>query len=139
MIRKAKAAWRGTGRDGDGDLTTDSGVLTETPFSFKTRFENGKGTIRGKAWAKSDKEPAAWTVEVTDSHPIAEGSAALYGYVTGGAIEEKNPGPEVYFDNVRITPNNVGAKTAALDSAPPLDWFELSRSQRRPLLPRLRR
>jgi osmotically inducible protein OsmC len=44
MIRKAKAAWRGTGRDGDGDLSTDSGVLTETPYSFKTRFENQKGT-----------------------------------------------------------------------------------------------
>jgi osmotically inducible protein OsmC len=44
MIRKAKAAWRGTGRDGDGDITTDSGVLAETPYSFKTRFENAKGT-----------------------------------------------------------------------------------------------
>lgn len=44
MIRKAKAVWRGTGKDGDGDLTTDSGVLSETPYSFKTRFENEKGT-----------------------------------------------------------------------------------------------
>ncbi|HEX4182937.1 MAG TPA: OsmC family protein [Caulobacteraceae bacterium] len=44
MIRKATAAWRGTGRDGDGDLTTDSGVLSESPYSFRTRFENEKGT-----------------------------------------------------------------------------------------------
>ena len=44
MIRKAKAVWRGTGRDGAGNLTTDSGVLDATPFSFKTRFENEKGT-----------------------------------------------------------------------------------------------
>lgn len=44
MIRKATAAWRGTGRDGDGDISTDSGVLAETPYSFKTRFENEKGT-----------------------------------------------------------------------------------------------
>ena len=44
MIRKAKAVWRGTGREGDGDLTGDSGVLSETPYSFKTRFENAKGT-----------------------------------------------------------------------------------------------
>ncbi|HTX51563.1 MAG TPA: OsmC family peroxiredoxin, partial [Caulobacteraceae bacterium] len=44
MIRKARAAWRGTGRDGDGDLSTDSGVLSQTPYSFKTRFENEKGT-----------------------------------------------------------------------------------------------
>jgi osmotically inducible protein OsmC len=44
MIRKARAAWRGTGREGDGDLTSDSGVLSETPYSFRTRFENQKGT-----------------------------------------------------------------------------------------------
>jgi osmotically inducible protein OsmC len=44
MIRKAKAVWRGTGRDGDGDLTTDSGVLSQTPYSFKTRFESAPGT-----------------------------------------------------------------------------------------------
>jgi osmotically inducible protein OsmC len=44
MIRKAKAVWRGTGREGDGDLSTDSGVLSETPYSFKTRFENQRGT-----------------------------------------------------------------------------------------------
>ena len=44
MIRKAKAVWRGTGRDGEGDLSTDSGVLHETPYSYKTRFESGNGT-----------------------------------------------------------------------------------------------
>jgi osmotically inducible protein OsmC len=44
MIRKAKAIWRGTGRDGNGDLTTDSQVLARTPYSYKTRFENDKGT-----------------------------------------------------------------------------------------------
>jgi lipoyl-dependent peroxiredoxin len=44
MIRKAKAVWRGTGRAGTGNLSTDSGVLAETPYSFRTRFENEKGT-----------------------------------------------------------------------------------------------
>jgi osmotically inducible protein OsmC len=44
MIRKAKAVWRGTGRDGSGNLSTDSGALAETPYSFRTRFENEKGT-----------------------------------------------------------------------------------------------
>lgn len=44
MIRKAKAVWHGTGRDGSGALSTDSGVLSTTPYSFKTRFENEKGT-----------------------------------------------------------------------------------------------
>ena len=44
MIRKARAVWRGTGKDGNGDLTTDSGVLSTTPYSFKTRFESEPGT-----------------------------------------------------------------------------------------------
>jgi osmotically inducible protein OsmC len=44
MIRKAKAVWHGTGRDGTGGLSSDSGVLAETPYSFRTRFENQKGT-----------------------------------------------------------------------------------------------
>src|SRR5271155_3413535 len=44
MIRKAKAVWHGTGRDGTGDLSTDSTVLSETPYSFKTRFESEPGT-----------------------------------------------------------------------------------------------
>jgi osmotically inducible protein OsmC len=44
MIRKAKAVWQGTGRDGTGALTTDSKVLSSTPYSFKTRFEGDAGT-----------------------------------------------------------------------------------------------
>ena len=44
MIRRATAVWRGTGRDGSGRLSSESGILAETPYSFKTRFENEKGT-----------------------------------------------------------------------------------------------
>ena len=44
MIRKARAVWRGSGRAGNGDLSSDSGVLAHTPYSFRTRFENEKGT-----------------------------------------------------------------------------------------------
>lgn len=44
MIRKAKAVWQGTGRDGSGALTTGSGVLSSSPYGFKTRFEDAPGT-----------------------------------------------------------------------------------------------
>jgi osmotically inducible protein OsmC len=44
MIRKATATWRGTGKDGEGDLTSQSGVLSTTPYSYKTRFEGEPGT-----------------------------------------------------------------------------------------------
>jgi lipoyl-dependent peroxiredoxin len=44
MIRKARATWRGNGRAGGGKLSTESSVLAGTPYSFKTRFDNEKGT-----------------------------------------------------------------------------------------------
>jgi len=44
MIRKATAVWNGTGKEGKGHVTTDSKVLNETQYSFKTRFEDGIGT-----------------------------------------------------------------------------------------------
>ncbi len=45
MKRTAKAHWAGTLKEGKGELTTPSGILTNTNYSFKTRFEEGeKGT-----------------------------------------------------------------------------------------------
>ena len=44
MKRTASAAWSGDLKQGKGALTTQSGVLKETPYSFSTRFENGIGT-----------------------------------------------------------------------------------------------
>ncbi len=44
MKRKASAVWRGGLKDGKGSITTESGVLRETQYSFTTRFENGIGT-----------------------------------------------------------------------------------------------
>jgi osmotically inducible protein OsmC len=44
MIRRARAMWYGTGRAGSGSLSSDPGVLSDTPYSFRTRFENEKGT-----------------------------------------------------------------------------------------------
>ena len=43
MLRTANAVWNGTGKDGTGHLTSPSGVLRETPYSFKTRFESEDG------------------------------------------------------------------------------------------------
>jgi lipoyl-dependent peroxiredoxin len=44
MVRKASAVWKGSLKEGSGKLSTDSGVLSNTPYSFATRFENAKGT-----------------------------------------------------------------------------------------------
>ncbi len=44
MQRKASAAWQGGLKDGKGTLTTESKVLSATPYSFSTRFEGTPGT-----------------------------------------------------------------------------------------------
>ena len=44
MKRKASAVWRGGLKDGRGAISTESGVLKDTQYSFSTRFENGIGT-----------------------------------------------------------------------------------------------
>jgi osmotically inducible protein OsmC len=44
MKRKASALWQGDLKSGKGKISTDSGVLKETQYSFSTRFENGVGT-----------------------------------------------------------------------------------------------
>jgi osmotically inducible protein OsmC len=44
MKRNAKAVWKGGLKGGKGTISTDSGVLSETQYSFGTRFEEEKGT-----------------------------------------------------------------------------------------------
>lgn len=44
MQRTATAVWNGSLKDGKGSISSQSGVLSNTPYSFATRFENQKGT-----------------------------------------------------------------------------------------------
>ncbi len=44
MSRHATAIWNGSGKEGKGNLTTQSTVLTNTPYTYKDRYEEGPGT-----------------------------------------------------------------------------------------------
>lgn len=44
MIKKAWAVWKGGIKDGGGTISTETGVLKEAAYGFKSRFENGPGT-----------------------------------------------------------------------------------------------
>jgi len=70
-------------------------------YRLKTRVDmapDGVATIRGKAWKKSDPEPATWTIEVRHEHGHARGVPGIYGLST-------QPAFRVYVDNVEIVPN----------------------------------
>jgi outer membrane protein assembly factor BamB len=68
-------------------------------YTLKMRVDyQGEGMdrraiVRGKVWRRDQPEPAAWTVEVEDPHPILHGSPGLYTFAP----------VESYFDNVRVT------------------------------------
>jgi len=42
--KKASAVWKGSLKEGTGSISTETGVLKEAPYGFKSRFENGRGT-----------------------------------------------------------------------------------------------
>ncbi|MGN6353337.1 MAG: OsmC family protein [Parafilimonas sp.] len=44
MKRHATAVWSGSGKEGNGTVTTQSGILSNTQYSYKSRFEEGTGT-----------------------------------------------------------------------------------------------
>jgi osmotically inducible protein OsmC len=44
MKRSASAVWKGGLKDGKGTVSTESGLLSNTPYNFRMRFENEKGT-----------------------------------------------------------------------------------------------
>ena len=44
MKRSANAVWKGSIKEGSGVVSTQSGILDDTQYSFKSRFEDGQGT-----------------------------------------------------------------------------------------------
>ena len=53
-------------------------------MKLTTDIVGNKGVIKGKVWVKGEAEPAAWTVELNDPRPIAEGSPAEIKSKTSG-------------------------------------------------------
>jgi outer membrane protein assembly factor BamB len=70
----------------------------DTWYRMKLQVENlpdGKTRARGKVWAASETEPAAWMIERIDPIPNRQGAPGIFG----------NALAEVYFDNLKVYPN----------------------------------
>ncbi len=73
-------------------------------MKLTVEVKDDKAIARGKVWQRDEPEPKEWTIEGEDSTPNREGAPALYGNAT--AIQgPQSPGTEIYFANVKITPN----------------------------------
>lgn len=60
MKRKGSADWTGGIKDGRGTVSTESGALKATPYSFSTRFEDGKGTNPEELIAAAMRAASRW-------------------------------------------------------------------------------
>ncbi len=68
---------------------------------FRVSIEAGKALLQGKVWPRDEKEPDAWSIEVTDDMPNLQGSPGLVGDTSNKGL--------AYYDNIEVTPNAAAA------------------------------
>src|SRR5215469_15355381 len=110
MKRKASALWRGGLKDGKGTISTDSGTLKDTQYSFSTRFENGVGTNPEEliAAAHSGCFAMAFSAELGKAGLTPESIAATATV----SLEKTNEGFTVTESHLDVTAKVPGADRA---------------------------
>lgn len=78
------------------DFTLDPNVW----YTMKLRaaVADGKAVLQGKVWKRDGKEPANWTIELTDPVPNEHGAPGLFGDATNA---------ELFLDNISVVPNSA--------------------------------
>jgi osmotically inducible protein OsmC len=115
MKRTANAHWRGDLKSGQGDLSTASGVLTSTPYSFHSRFEDGKGTNPEELLAAA--HAGCFTMAL--SAQLAQANLTAESLETTCSINlEKQPdGFAITESHLELTAKIPGATQEAFDKA----------------------
>jgi len=115
MKRSANAVWTGGLKNGKGTMSTESGVLSEAPYSFRTRFEGEKGTnpeeLIGAAHAGCFS--MALSLELEKAGMTAE-RIATKADVT---LEQKDGGFAITAVRLTLRAKVPGASQAAFESA----------------------
>ncbi len=113
MDRNASAVWHGGLKDGNGVLSTQSGVLKETQYSFGSRFENGIGTNPEEliAAAHAGCFTMALSAQLTDAGMIPD-SLETTAVVT---LEKTDDGPSVTKIHLKTKAKVPGVEKEAFD------------------------
>ena len=115
MVRKASAVWKGSLKEGRGVVSTDSGVLANSQYSFSTRFEDGKGTNPEEliAAAHAGCFAMALSAQLGNAGMTAE-SLEVTAAVT---LEKTDAGFTVTKSDLNLTARIPGADKAAFETA----------------------
>jgi lipoyl-dependent peroxiredoxin len=115
MQRKASAAWQGSLKDGKGTLSTESGVLKQTQYSFSSRFENGVGTNPEELLAAA--HAGCFTMALSAQLGEAGMKAEKLDTTATVTIEEVGNGFTITQNHLDLVARIPGADKAKFDAA----------------------
>ena len=115
MKRNATAVWSGDLKTGKGALSTDSGVLSDTQYSFSTRFENGKGTNPEELIAAA--HAGCFTMALSAQLAEAGLAAASIRTTATVTLEKVGAGFSITAVHLDLTAKIPGASQQAFDTA----------------------
>jgi len=115
MKSKASAVWQGGLKDGKGELSADSGVLSRVPYTFSTRFEGQKGTNPEEliAAAHAGCFAMAFSAQLGEAGITPQRIAASATV----ALEKTDGGFAVTSSHLDVTVQARGADRAAVEKA----------------------
>jgi len=115
MQRKASAVWKGGLKDGKGAVSADSGVLSSTPYSFVTRFENTPGTNPEELIAAA--HAACFSMALSGQLGEAGLKAESINTTAVVTLEKTNAGSTITAVHLVVTAKVPGAEKQAFEKA----------------------
>lgn len=115
MQRKANAVWQGGLKDGKGSISTDSGVLKQTQYSFSTRFENGIGTNPEELLAAA--HAGCFAMALSNELVKADMKADKLEVTCTISLEQSNGGFSITKSHLDLIAHIPGADKAKFDAA----------------------
>lgn len=115
MKRNASAHWQGGLKDGQGTISTDSGVLQKTQYSFGTRFENGVGTNPEELIAAA--HAGCFSMALSGQLGAAGMVAESIDTTAAVTLDKVGEGFEVTTVHLDVTVRIPGADQAAFETA----------------------
>ena len=115
MIRKGSAVWNGSLKEGKGTISTESGVLANTQYSFSARFESGKGTNPEELIAAA--HAGCFSMALSGQLGAAGITAQSIDTTAAVTLEKLDSGFTVTKIHLDVTARIPGGNQAAFDTA----------------------